>query len=249
MDKVDHVLSILDSLLEIVKKITPYQQNYVYIKEEKVKVECVNFLKQHEIEDQKLVPYRIIKDYELSGDVLTKIVQVEAKSACNNLSSYEFSIASLDKTPYSEIECYGYDLNCNPESRIRPSLISPDSYAKTVSLQLNKAFNKKEDVKVKVIHKRHGISKHAKFIFTDGLNYKKQNLNEYTITIKFSDFSKPENIRVYNINTKKYRYSFVCKLFPINMPDNSITFIDKIKISDVKFKRVYIFEVKNEEGI
>lgn len=33
------------------------------------------------------------------------------------------------------------------------------------------------------------------------------------------------------------------------MPDNSITFIDKIKISDVKFKRVYIFEVKNEEGI
>lgn len=252
MTYIDLTLSIINNFLSIADTITKRylkKTKYIYIKEEDAKIDCIDFLKQYESTNRKMIPYEINKQYIVFENSIEKYVTVYAKSAINTLSTYDFIIASSDKKSHNEIEYYGYDLNFAPEIKITPKLIKPDGYAKKLSLQLNSSVNKGEDIKLRIVYKNKN-TKHHKYIFTEGLNYRKYDLKEYTISIEFQGVN-PEYISVYEVNDKKYTYSFKYKFYPQDFNGNEKIFIDRIDNTNVKsyIKRAYIFSIKKEDNL
>ena len=165
---------------------------------------------------------------------------MEARCNIDSYSAYEFTIVSTTLRKYEETECMGYDLTMNSDVGIRPKLISPDSFAKKLSLQLNKGLNKGELLKIRYSYKSYGTMEGSKRYLINGGNYRRLLLNEYIISIHFFE-AIPENIRVYEIDSKRRTYRFQYKIFPDRINNLFIDSCDVQKIKSHK-KIVYVFD-------
>lgn len=231
------LLEIINKILDIIGTSNLFNsQKYLYIKEENLQIDCVNFLQQRTKRNKDLIPYKVNITYSISeNDCLTDRI-LEAKCNSKSYSTYEFSIASTIIRKYEETECMGYDLNYNPNIGIKPQLISPDSFSKRLSLQLNKTLYKGENLKIRVKYKSYGTMSGDQRYIINGSNYKKSDLIEYTITFKFEN-KIPNNIRVYEIDLLNRKYNFLYKIFP----DSANLFIDNHDTSHIKCNKRYIY--------
>lgn len=205
-----------------------------------MKIDCYEFLKQITKENKDLIPYKIIINYEIDDNDYYEDYLLEAKCVVDSFSEYEFSIVSTTLKKYEEIECVGYDLMKNPNIGIRPKLISPDSFSKRLSLQLNKELNKEDTLKIRIEHKSYGSMSGNKRYIIRGLNYKKILLGEYSISFKFKK-RIPNDIRVYEVNSLNNTYHYLYKIIPDT--SDSTMFNDYCSTKNVNrhSKRIYVF--------
>lgn len=239
MEEFKLILEILNKGLDIFKDIgLSKKQKYLYIKEEEMKIDCYEFLKQLTKTNTSLIPLRYISNYNIDNEDYFEDHIFEAKCVVNAFSSYEFSIASTTLKKYEEIECLGYDLVNNPNVKIRPKLVSPDSFSKRLSLQLNRMLNKNDILKIQIKYKSYGSMSGNKRYIMQSFNYKKIELSEYNISFNFTD-RVPDNIRIYEINPFNNTYHFLYKIFPDS--DNSTMFTDKHNEKNIKKHNKYIY--------
>lgn len=232
--------------LEIVYKIISFlsdnkklkSQKYLYIKEEDMKIDCYEFLKQITTINRALVPTKLINNYYIDRYDYYEDYIFEARCVNDSYSSYEFSIASTTLKKYEDTECVGYDLMNNPDVEIRPKLISPDSFAKRLSLQLNKVLNKNDILKVRIKDRSYGSMYGNKRYIIQGFNYKKLELSEYKVFFNFTE-RIPNNIRIYEINPFNNTYCFLYKIFP-NSNENNV-FQDNFNVKNIKNHNKYLY--------
>ena len=230
------ILQIVNKLLDLLGK---ENNKYIYINEENLKIDCYDFLKQVTKLNRDITPQKVIIRYIVeSADYSTDMV-LEAKCNVNSYSAYEFSLASTTLRSYDETECVGYDLNYNSNVEIRPKLISPDSFSKRLSLQLNKNLNKGQILKIRIRYKSYNTMQDNNRYIISGCNYKYLNLNQHTLKFEFLDYA-PDNIRVYEIDSFKNTYKFLYKIFE---DKSEGVFIDDCEVEKIKRnkKRVYVF--------
>jgi hypothetical protein len=72
----------------------------------------------------------------IEGSDLEIIWQYAGYCRSDSATSFEFSVDSEHSIPFSRLDCFGYDLKCDPERqhRIQPLLIGPDSISKKLAV-------------------------------------------------------------------------------------------------------------------
>lgn len=240
---VNNLIGVLCSSFK--KKI---KNDIVYIKEEDKQVDCINFLKTINKVDKNIIPYEIEKEYKVIKKDLICKCDIYAKSAIDNLCNFEFNTVSSNWNDFYKNKYKCYDLNSDNMNEIYPDLISHNGFAKRLRFSLDKSVNKKEDIKVQLNYTNKGCMCDKRcYIITD-FNYKKLNLNKYTVIIRIKDF-KTKNVRAYLVNNRNFTYKFLEKIFPINnendfYDENYTSFVHKVNVNDINNNAslVYYFD-------
>lgn len=240
MEEAKLFLEIINKIIDIFKDFGIIKkQKYLYIQEEDMKIDCYEFLKQITKINTILIPLRYISSYYIDDKDYFENHNFEARCTTENFSYYEFTIVSTFLKKYDdEFECFGYDLVNNPNVKIRPKLISHDSFAKRLLLQLNKTLNKNDILKIRLEYKSYGSMSSNKRYIIQSFNYRKIELSEYNISFKFVD-KVPDNIRVYEINPFNNTYNFLYKIFPNS--DDCTVFVDKHNGKNIRKHNKYIY--------
>lgn len=242
------VNNIIEIISSIPKRDINNKKNIVYIQEESKPVECISFLKTIKKVDKCVIPYEIKKEYKVIKKDLICKSDIFAKSAINNLGNFEFNIVSSNWNDFYKNKYVCYDLNSDNMDDIYPDLISYNGFAKRLRFSLDKSVNKNEDIKVQLNFTNKGCMCDTRcYIITD-FNYKKLNLNKYTVIIRIKDF-KTKNIRIYLVNNRKLTYKFLEKIFPIDnesdfYEDGYTSFVHNVNINDINNSTslVYYFD-------
>lgn len=209
----------------------------VYIQEENKSIECVNFLKSIKKHENNVIPYEIKKEFKVVKKDLICQSNIFGKSAKDNVYNFEFNVVSSNWNAFNEKKYRCYDLNSNNSDVIYPTLVSYDGFAKCLRFPLNKAANKNDDIKVQLNYSHKGCMSDERCYIISDLNYKRINLNNYTVVIRMKNFMT-KNIRIYLLNKKEFTYKFIEKIFPVNSEsdfyDNEyITFVHNANVNNI----------------
>lgn len=220
----------------------------VYIQEENKSIECANFLKNIKKQENDVIPYEIKKEFKVIKKDLICQSNIFGKSAKDNVCNFEFNVVSSNWNTFNEKKYICYDLNSNNSDAIYPTLVSYDGFAKCLRFPLNKAANKNDDIKVQLNYTHKGCMSDKRCYIISDLNYKKINLNNYTVAIRIKDFMT-KNIRIYLLNKKEFTYKFVEKIFPVDSKSNFyeneyVTFVHNANVNDIRgyMSIIYFFD-------
>lgn len=220
----------------------------VYIKEENKSVECINFLKAIKKQENNVIPYEIKKEYKVIKKDLVCISNIFGKSAKDNICNFEFNVVSANWNAFNEKQYICYDLNSKNIDIIYPTLVSYDGFAKCLRFPLDKVANKNDDIKVQLNYTHKGCMCDKRCYILSDLNYKKINLNKYTVVIRLKNCTT-KNLRIYLINKKEFTYKFIEKIFPVDSQSDLylneyITFVHYANVNNINnyMSIVYFFD-------
>ena len=250
IELITELMKFINKIIEIMPSpaLTENKQ-YIYIKEENRRVECVDFLKDVEKYDNNVIPYELNNDYTVKNGNLECKRIICCKANKGKVSNFEFTVVSSTWNDAKNINVVCYDLRHNSKHEIVPNLKSYNGYAKRFIFGLNKAVSKGEDIQVKLNYINEGCMEAEKCYIVADTKYKKLDLKKYIINIIFIDI-KPSNVRVYRINHFKRTYEFVEKLFPFDKKskEGEEVFTHEIEISKINkdISLVYFYDGKRK---
>lgn len=246
------IFKAFNNLVEFFKHsksdISKTRKNSVFIKEENKSVECLDFLKSVEKNNDDVIPYELYNEYTVKGKDLFCKRNIYCKSAINNFSSFEFYVVSSSWNDFNKSKYYCLDLNTPKYYKIEPQLESYNGFAKRLSFSLNQSVNKHDDIKVQLNYMHKGCFSDKRCYIIADTKYKKLNLNKYTIIIHFEN-RNIDNMRIYLVENNKNSYTFLERIFPINAENNFYqhnytTFIHYVDIKLIRnnVSLVYFFD-------
>jgi hypothetical protein len=157
-------------------------------------------------------------------------------------TALEFSVDSETSIPFSQLDCYAYDLKRDPEKtcKIQPILVGPDSISKKLSVPFLEPLMANEGFDIMLHCRMPGTYRPGTGYYTSSLSLDQDKLGRCTVELRFPQ-SKPDWVRVYDCASSG-RPRMLKTLRPTSGDQNSVTYRDVANNVDAQSVRIYLFK-------
>lgn len=113
-------------------------------------------------------------------------------------SYFHFNIGGESPCSFEELNCYGFDLNRDPNRTepIIPILKSADGLCKKVVLPFKKRLKQFDTFSIEFSYTWPNCMKYGKDFYISSLSFQNKNIKKYVVILEFVDI-KPDWVRVY----------------------------------------------------
>jgi hypothetical protein len=157
-------------------------------------------------------------------------------------TALEFSVDSSKSIPFSELDCYAYDLKRDPDKKykIQPVLLGPDGISKKIAVPFLNPLAAHETFDI-VLHCRlTAIYRPGTGYYTSTLSQDQDKVGRSTVELKFLR-SHPSWVRVYECASSG-RPRLLKTLHPASGDPDSIAYRDTAEKLDAQSVRIYLFK-------
>lgn len=157
-------------------------------------------------------------------------------------TALEFSVDSSSGIPFSELDCYGYDLKRDPDKKfkIQPLLIGPDGISKKIAVPFLDPLTAYEPFDIMLHSRLPGIYSPGIGYYTCTLSLDQDKVGRCAVDLKFPG-SKPLWVRVYEC-VSSGRPCLLKTLRPVAGDQDSVVYRDVAEKLDARSVRIYLFE-------
>lgn len=193
--------------------------------------------------NRSLVVQRAYHLAEIDDQDLIVSWQYDGFCRAEKETSIEFSIDSDSSVPFSELECFAYDLQHDSERRhkIRPLLIGNDGLSKKVAVPFQKPPRYQQPFSVVLNCRFPSCMKPGLQYYTSTLSFDQRYIHRFAVHLRFLH-SRPDWLRVYEC-ANNGRLNLVSNLSPFNEDEGTCEYIDLCEDVPGRSARVYVFHL------
>jgi hypothetical protein len=160
-------------------------------------------------------------------------------------SAFEFSVDSENSIPFSELDCFGYDLKSDPgkQHRIQPLLIGPDSISKKIAVPFLEPLRAQQPFDIVLNCRLPKTFKPGLAYYTSTLSFDQDTVGECTVRLIFRG-QQPDWVRVYECEAGGSP-RLLRTLSPLREQTESTEYLDVAKDRNGQSARVYLFRRGN----
>jgi hypothetical protein len=160
-------------------------------------------------------------------------------------TTFKFSVDSERSMPFSELDCFGYDLKNDPDKqhKIKPILIGPDSISKKIAIPFSEPLSAQQPFDVMLSCRLPGTFKARVAYYTSTLSFDQDTVGRCTVQLVFRSL-KPDWVRVYECKAGG-RPELLRNLSPEREEPESVEYIDVAENRAAQSARVYLFRRGN----
>ncbi|MBL8227361.1 MAG: hypothetical protein JNL98_02745 [Bryobacterales bacterium] len=153
-----------------------------------------------------------------------------------------FSIDSEEGVPFSQLNCYAYDLKQDPErkSRIEPVLVGPESISKKITVPFLEPLKADQPFDIELHCRLTSSCKLGLHYYTSTLSFDQETVDTSTVQLTFVG-RKPEWVRVYECDDSG-RPQLVKTLRPEREDENEVMYRDVAREVGGQSARIYLFK-------
>jgi hypothetical protein len=155
--------------------------------------------------------------------------------------AFEFSVDSEHSVPFSELDCFGYDLRCDPgrEQRIQPLLIGPDSISKKIAVPFFQPLHAQEPFDIVLHCRMPSMYTLGTGYYASTLSFDQATVGRATVQLIFRG-RKPEWVRVYECLAGGSPH-LLRNLSPVRAEAEIAEYIDVAENRAAQSARIYLF--------
>jgi hypothetical protein len=160
-------------------------------------------------------------------------------------TAFEFSVDSENSIPFARLDCFGYDLKCDPDKqhRIQPLLIGPDSISKKIAIPFHEPLLAQQPFDIVLNCRLPGTYEPGVAYYTSTLSFDQRTVGKCTVQLIFRG-QKPEWVRVYECEAGGSP-RLLRNLSPVREEPQSVEYMDVAEDRSAKSARVYLFRRGN----
>jgi hypothetical protein len=153
----------------------------------------------------------------------------------------EFSVDSGNSVPLSQLDCFAYDLKCDPEKRhkIQPLLIGPDGISKKIAVPFLEPLLAQQPFDMMLHCRMAAIYNPGIGYYTSTLSFDQDKVGRCTVHLTFLR-QKPDWVRVYECDAFG-RPRLLKNLRPVREDQDSSEYRDVAENLRAQSARIYLF--------
>jgi len=193
--------------------------------------------------NRSLIVQRACHLAAIEGQDLTVSWQYDGYCAAEKETAIEFSIDAENNIPFSDLECYAFDRQQDPEClhKIRPILIGGDGLSKKVAVPFLKPLVSKQPFSVLLHCKLPGCIGSGVQHYTSTLSFDQRSIPKLAVQLAFIG-QHPDWVRVYECGTDG-KPTLVKDLSPVSENDHVSERIDIVENVPGQSTRIYAFHI------
>jgi hypothetical protein len=123
----------------------------------------------------------------IDGEDLTVTWKCSGYCQADRETAMEFSIDADTNTPFDELDCFAYDLKCDPrkQHRIRPILLGPDRISKKIAVPFLAPLSAQKPFSVLLTCNLPGCMNWGVDYYTATLSFEQEHVQSYTMRLTF----------------------------------------------------------------
>jgi hypothetical protein len=197
--------------------------------------------------NRSLIVQRACHLAAIEGRDLTVSWQYDGYCSAEKETSIEFSIDAENNIPFSDLECYAFDRQQDPEClhRIRPILIGGDGLSKKVAVPFLKPLVAKQPFSVLLHCKLPGCIGSGVQHYTSTLSFDQRSIPKLAVQLAFIG-KHPDWVRVYECGNDGM--ATLVKDLPPTSDDGDVSeWIDIVENVPGQSTRIYAFHISPAE--
>jgi hypothetical protein len=176
---------------------------------------------------------------------MTTRVGKEVYCRARNETIMEFSVDSENNIPFSQLDCFAYDLERDPEKKhkIEPLLVGADSISKKIAVPFLEPLHAQQRFDIMLHCRLPGTYKPGIGYYTSTLSFDQDKVGRFTVHLTFLK-QKPDWVRVYDCAAPG-RPRVLKSLRPVGEDQASVTYKDVVEKINAQSARIYLFRREN----
>jgi hypothetical protein len=160
-------------------------------------------------------------------------------------TAMDFSIDSESNIPFNQLDCFAYDLKCDPDKKhkIEPLLLGPDSISKKIAVPFLEPLSAQQPFDIMLHCRMPGTYRPGIGYYTSTLSFDQDKVGRCTVHLTFLR-RKPDWVRVYACDANG-RPRLLKTLRPAGEEPESATYRDVAEKVDARSVRIYVFRREN----
>jgi len=156
-------------------------------------------------------------------------------------TTMEFSIDCSNSLPFSQLDCYAYDLKRDPDKkhRIHPLLIGPDGISKKIAVPFLEPLRAQDPFDLMLHCCLPATYNAAIGYYTSTLSFDQDKVSRCTVHLTFLQ-PKPDWVRVYDSDSTG-RPRLLKTLYPVRDDEESSEYRDVAENIKAQSSRIYLF--------
>lgn len=193
--------------------------------------------------NRSLVVQRAYHLAKIDGKNLTVSWQYDGYCAADKETSMEFSIDAETHIPFSQLDCYAFDLTHDPQClhKIRPILIGGDGLSKKIAVPFLEPPLLQQPFSVLLNCKLPGCLGPGVQYYTSTLSFDQPSVHRLAVHLLFVR-DRPDWVRVYECNPHAPP-TLISDLRPVRQDDEASEYIDIAQNVPGQSTRIYLFHV------
>ena len=160
-------------------------------------------------------------------------------------TAMDFSIDSESSIPFTQLNCFAYDLKCDPDKKhkIEPLLLGPDSISKKITVPFLEPIAAQQPFDIMLHCRMPGTYKPGIGYYTSTLSFDQDKVGRCSVNLTFLQ-RKPVWVRVYACDAAG-RPRLLKTLRPDTEQPELVTYRDVAEKLDARSVRIYLFRREN----
>ena len=157
----------------------------------------------------------------------------------------DFSIDSESNVSFSQLDCFAYDLRCDPDKKhkIAPLLLGPDSISKKIAVPFLEPLTARQPFDIMLHCRIPRTYKPGIGYYTSTLSFDQDKVGRCTVHLTFLQ-RKPDWVRVYTCDNYG-RPRLLKTMHPAAEESASVSYRDVVEKIDAQSVRIYMFRREN----
>ena len=178
----------------------------------------------------------------INGEDLTLTWRYSGYCRANHEAAIEFSIDTDNNIPFSELECFAYDLRQDPSQnhKIRPILVGADGSSKKIAVPFLKPLATQQPFSVLLKCTLPRCMKGGVEYYTSTLSFDQPKVRLFTVRLVFVR-AWPNWVRVYECDATG-RVGLIRDLRPVHKEHNGSEYLDVAEDVGAQSARIYMFQ-------
>jgi hypothetical protein len=208
---------------------------------EGISIDSINAANLRRRTNRSLTIQSVEQLVQIDGGDLDMIWRYAGFCRAERETAMEFSVDSENSVPFSELDCYGYDLKRDPEKRckIEPILIGPDSISKKIAVPFLEPIRADQPFDIMLHCRLPETYKPGLGYYTSTLSFDQETVDVCTVHLTFVG-RKPEWVRVYECDAYG-RPQLVKTLRPEHESKGRSEYRDVARDLSAQSARIYLF--------
>jgi hypothetical protein len=182
-----------------------------------------------------------VQTVTIDGPDLDMIWRYTGYCRADRETALEFSVDSSSSIPFSQLDCYAYDLKHDPDKKckIQPILIGPDGISKKIAVPFLNPLAPHDAFEISLHCRLPGVYSPGIGYYTSSLSLDQDKVGRCKVELVFPR-SRPAWVRVYECPASG-RPRLLKTLSPAHGDQNSATYRDVAEKLDAQSVRIYLF--------
>ena len=156
-------------------------------------------------------------------------------------ASMEFSIDADNNVPFDALECFAYDLECDPykQHKIKPLLVGTDGISKKIAVPFLRPLGSEQRFRILLQCELRGCIKPGFGYFTSTLSFQQDQIRRYSVRLVFLG-DGPDWLRVYECGVSGAA-KLLKEMRPTLPVPGRVEYIDTAADINGQSARIYVF--------